>query len=188
MSVPRRSDTAPIVIAPADPGWPGEFRDIAARLRAALDVTALRIDHVGSTSVPGLDAKPIIDIQVSVASLEPDRPYRHPLETLGYVFDASNPDRTKRYFGQPPGARATHIHVRRAGSFDEQLNLLLRDYLRTHPKDAHDYARTKRELAGRFRNDREGYVQAKEPTIWSILVRAHDWAQSLGWMPDGSDA
>jgi GrpB-like predicted nucleotidyltransferase (UPF0157 family) len=178
----------PIVIETADPRWPQEFRTIASRLRTALGPTALRIDHVGSTAVPGLDAKPVIDIQVSVARLDPDELFRRPLESLGYVLHADNPDRTKRFFGPPPGTRPVHIHVRCAGSFDEQLNLLLRDYLRTHAEAGREYAQRKWELAERFRTDREGYVRAKEPTIWSILVRAHDWAQSSGWAPGSSDA
>ena len=178
---------APIVLVPYDPRWPEEFREIATRLRAALRSVALRIDHVGSTSVPGLDAKPVIDVQVSVASLTPDAPFREPMAGLGYRLDEHNPDRTKRFFLGPEGARATHVHVRELGSFDERLNLLLRDYLRTHPDAAAEYARVKWELAKTFRNDREGYVRAKEPTVWSILRRAHDWSQETGWRPGPSD-
>lgn len=177
-----------VVITGSDPQWPIEFTQIASRLRGAIGRTALRIDHVGSTAVPGLDAKPIIDIQVSVSSLEPDAPFRRPLESLGFVFQGDNPDTTKRFFGEPPGTRRVHVHVRRSGSFDEQLNLLFRDYLRTHPEAAAEYAKAKHELAERFLKDREGYIHAKEPVIWSILVRAHDWAQESGWSPHRSDA
>lgn len=125
---------------------------------------------------------------MSVESLEPTTPFRRPLETLGYEFVPENPDRIKRFFRQGVGMRATHVHVRRSGTFDEQLNLLLRVYLRTHAEAARAYAVAKRELADRFRNDREGYVRAKEPAVWSILERAHDWAQGSGWSPEPSDA
>ncbi|MGA8302973.1 MAG: GrpB family protein [Thermoplasmata archaeon] len=179
---------APIILVRYDVNWPEQFRAIGGRLRAALTSTALRIDHVGSTAVPGLDAKPVIDIQLSVAGLTPEILYLVPLESLGYEFEPENPDRTKRFFRQPPGAPATHLHVRPAGGFDEQLNLLFRDYLRAHPEAARGYARTKWELAERFRNDRAGYVRAKEPMVWSILVTAHDWAQASGWSPGPSDA
>jgi GrpB-like predicted nucleotidyltransferase (UPF0157 family) len=178
----------PIIIVPYDARWPEYFRVIGTALRSALGPVARRIDHVGSTSVPALDAKPVIDVQVSVTTLEPSEPFRRPIEAVGYRFMSANPDRTKRFFLQAPGAQATHIHVRLAGSFDEQLNLLLRDYLREDSAAARDYARTKRELAERYRNDREGYVRAKEPTVWSLLMKAHDWAQESGWTPGPSDA
>jgi GrpB-like predicted nucleotidyltransferase (UPF0157 family) len=177
----------PIIVVPYDPGWPQEFRHYAARLREALGPLAVRIDHVGSTSVPGLDAKPIVDIQVSVRALEPIDPYRAPIESLGYRLE-ENDDRTKRAFRWPPGQRRTHLYARAAGSFDEQLNLLFRDYLRTHPEEARGYAKVKWGLAERFRNDREGYVNAKEPTVWAILQRAHTWGQETGWAPGASDA
>jgi GrpB-like predicted nucleotidyltransferase (UPF0157 family) len=178
----------PIIIVNYDPAWPSEFAQLAGTIRKALGRTAIRIDHVGSTAVPGLDAKPIIDIQVSVSSLEPDAPFREPLESAGFGFSEDNPDLTKRFFREPPGTRRAHIHVRRAGSFDEQLNLLFRDYLRSHREAAEEYAATKRSLALKFGNDREGYVRAKEPTVWALLVRAHDWGQKIGWSPGPPDA
>jgi len=178
----------PIIIVKYDRAWPDEFRHTAASIRKAMGNAAIRIDHVGSTAVPGLDAKPVIDIQVSVSSLVPDDSFRQPLEGLGFVFDGKNPDLTKRFFREPPGTKRVHLHVRPAGSFDEQLNLLLRDYLRAHSEAALEYAKAKRKLALEFRNDREGYVLAKEPLIWSLLLRAHDWAQSSGWSPGRSDA
>ena len=179
---------APIVIVPYDPAWPREFREVAGRLRRALGGVAMRIDHVGSTAVPGLDAKPVLDIQISVSQLTPEEPFRTPLEALGYRWHRDNPDRSKRFFLGPEGARPIHLHVRELGSFDERLNLLFRDYLRVHPDAAAEYARAKGELARSFRNDREGYVRAKEPTVWSILRRAHDWSQETGWRPGPSDA
>src|SRR5262249_11057136 len=123
-----------IRIVPYDPAWPERFRTLGAALREALGEVALRIDHIGSTSVPGLDAKPIVDIQISVASFEPLDSFRLPIEALGYVFRADNTDLAKRYFREPPGTPRTHIHVRRAGSWSEQFALLFRDYLRTHPE------------------------------------------------------
>jgi GrpB-like predicted nucleotidyltransferase (UPF0157 family) len=178
----------PIIIVPYDVRWPGHFRRTGMRLRWALGPVARRIDHVGSTSVRSLDAKPVIDVQVSVTTLEPSEPFLRPLEAVGYGFMSANPDRTKRLFLQAPGAEATHIHARPNGSFDEQLNLLLRDYHRGHSDAARDYARTKWELAEPYRNDRAGDVRAKEPTIWSLLKRAHDWAHESGRVPGPSDA
>jgi GrpB-like predicted nucleotidyltransferase (UPF0157 family) len=81
-----------VVIVPYDPAWPDRFRALAIPLRDALGSTALRIDHIGSTSVPGLAAKPIVDIQISVAAFEPFDAIRMPLEGLGYVYRADNDD------------------------------------------------------------------------------------------------
>jgi len=178
----------PIVVVPYDPEWPALFRRQAVDLRAALGPVALRIDHIGSTSVPGLAAKPVIDVQVSVADFEPLDAYRAPMERLGYVFRAENPELTKRYFREAPGARRTHIHVRRAGGFSEQLALLFRDFVRAHPDVADEYARLKYTLAERFRDDRQGYVDAKQPYIWTVVARADEWAQRTGWRPGPSDA
>lgn len=166
----------PIVIVPADPGWSNDFKELGSHLRKTLGSIAIRIDHVGSTSVPGLDAKPVIDVQIAVAHLEPSLAYAAPLKQAGFVFRSENPDLSKRFFRSASGARRTHIHVRRLGSFDEQLNLLFRDFLRTHPDAAREYARIKWDLSVPFRDDREGYVRAKEPTIWAILRQAHEWA------------
>ncbi len=88
----------PIVIVPYDDAWPERFRELAGAIRTALGDLALRIDHIGSTSIPGLAAKPIIDIQISVASFEPFDLLRAPLEAMGYVWRADNTDLTKRYF------------------------------------------------------------------------------------------
>ena len=178
----------PILIVPYDPGWPELFAQLGAALRAALGATALRIDHVGSTAVPGLDAKPVIDIQVSVPSLQALDSYRIPLEGIGYVFRADNPDRTKRYFRETPGQRRTHVHVRQAGSWSEQGTLLFRDYLRAHPDEATQYAALKYRLADQFRDERQRYVEAKEPFIWEILRKADHWGKGIGWQPGPTDA
>ena len=140
----------PVVIAPYDPEWPDLFSELGSALREVLGQTALRIDHIGSTAIPGLDAKPVIDVQISVASFEPLDAYRVPIESVGFVLRADNPDLTKRYFRERPGERRTHIHVRRAGSWAEQVVLLFRDYMRTHEEDAGRYAELKVRLAKEY--------------------------------------
>jgi len=177
-----------IIIHPYDPHWPELFSHLGADLRKTLGQTALRIDHIGSTAIPGLDAKPIIDVQISVATFEPVEVYRLLLEGLGYVFRADNPDRTKRYFRETSGQRRTHIHVRRAGSWAEQFALLFRDYLRAQPGEARRYAALKYALAEKYQTDREAYTEAKEPLIWEIMVNASEWSQAVGWQPGPTDA
>lgn len=177
-----------IEIAEYDAAWPVLFGEIGGTLRAALGAVALRVDHIGSTAVPGLAAKRIIDVQISVAALEPIEAVKDPLELLGYVYRADNPERTKRYFREAPGSRQTHLHVRRSGSFSQQIPLLLRDYLRCHADAAAEFATVKRRLAGQFPFDGAGYTDAKAPYVWEIIRRADEWAQMQGWEPGPSDA
>lgn len=178
----------PLEIAPYSPEWPKRFRGLAGELRRALDHAALRIDHIGSTAIPNLGAKPIIDIQISVMDFEPPDSYRAPLEGLGYVFRADNPELTKRYFREPVGAERTHIHVRRSGSWAEQFALLFRDYLRVHVEECQKYEEVKRSLALRHRDDRSAYTDAKQPFIWEVMGRADRWSQDVGWKAGPSDA
>ena len=182
------SGPCPVEIVAYDPAWPARFAELGRELRAGLGEVALRIDHIGSTAVPGLAAKPIIDLQISVATFEPLAAYRQPLERLGYAYLADNRERTKRYFREPPGRRRTHVHVRRAGSFSEQWALLFRDYLRAYPDAAAEYAAVKRRLALRYRNDRRAYTDAKVPFLWEVIRRADEWAQAQGWQPGPTDA
>jgi GrpB-like predicted nucleotidyltransferase (UPF0157 family) len=177
-----------IQVVAYDEAWPALFLERSSALREALGDAALRIDHIGSTAVPGLLAKPIIDIQISVASFEPLDAFRFPLEQVGYVFRADNQELTKRYFREPPGDRRTHIHVRRAGSFSEQLALLFRDFMRNHPDWAWRYAELKLGLARQYADDRARYTDAKRPFTWEALAAADEWAQRAGWAPGPSDA
>jgi GrpB-like predicted nucleotidyltransferase (UPF0157 family) len=177
-----------IAIVPYDPQWPCLFAEVGMAIRRALGSVALRIDHIGSTSIPGLDAKPIIDIQISVAAFDPIEAYRDPLTELGFVHRADNPDLSKRYFREKPGERRTHIHVCRAGSWREQFALLFRDYLRTHHEDARHYGAAKRRLAAQYGEDRLGYTDAKAPCIWAIMQQADRWQRETGWVPGPSDA
>jgi len=180
----------PVWIVPYDESWPQLFQQMAQPMREALGPVALRIDHIGSTSVPQLAAKPVIDIQISVADFEPLDAYRIPLERLGYIFRAENPELTKRYFRETPGERRVHVHVRRAGSFSQQLALLFRDYVRAHPAVAAQYAQLKIELARRYNRpeDREAYTDSKDPFIWQVVRQADHWAQQSGWVVGPSDA
>lgn len=170
-----------IAISEYDPGWVDLFEQIVQPIRAALGMAATRVDHIGSTSIPGAAAKPIIDVQISVRSFDPFERIRQPMEMLGYVWRSDNPDLTKRYFREAPGTRRTHIHVRVAGSWSEQFALLFRDYMRGHPDDVARYVALKRELAARHGEDREAYTDAKTPLIWEVMRKADAWAQETGW-------
>jgi GrpB-like predicted nucleotidyltransferase (UPF0157 family) len=137
--------------------------------------------------VPGLAAKPIIDIQVSVPSVEDEAAYVRALETLGVSLRAAEPGH--RYFRPGPDRpRVVQIHVCETGSRWEWDHLLFRDYLRTHPDRAEAYARLKEALADAFRNDRIGYTEAKQEFVAETLRAAEVWASDNGWSVEGSAA
>ena len=104
------------------------------------------------------------------------------------MFRPGNTDLNKRYFREAPGTRRTHIHVRRAGSWSEQFALLFRDYVREHEQEARAYAEVKYRLAEEYRDDRQGYTEAKGPYLWEIMKRADRWSQETGWVPGPTDA
>lgn len=131
-----------------DPGWPAAFEAEAARLRAALKTLALRIDHHGSTAVPGLSAKPIIDIQISVATLQPLSAYGTRLEAIGYVHLPHPDDSFCPFFHRPVDwPHSHHVHVVERGGREERRTLAFRDYLRDHPAVAREYEALKHTLA-----------------------------------------
>jgi putative glutamine amidotransferase len=162
-------------IAEPDPGWPARFEAEARRIRQALGDTAVRIDHVGSTSVPGLPAKPVIDVQVSVASMTPRGTYVDPLVAAGYVWTVDPWDDTHEFFStaeDAEGHRSAHIHVCAAGSVWERRHLAFRDWLRAHPDDAAAYSALKRQLAADHRRDVHTYTHGKGAFVRSIEAKA----------------
>jgi GrpB-like predicted nucleotidyltransferase (UPF0157 family) len=177
-----------ISVSSYDPEWPDFFQSVGRQLRIRLQQLADRIDHIGSTSITGMAAKPIIDIQISVARLEPMGPSKAVLESSGFIWRAANPDLTKRYFRESRGHPRIHIHVRQSGSWGEQFALLFRDYMRTHPEDAAMYSELKYRLVEEYRTDRKAYVDAKGPFVWAVMQRATDWSQVTGWQPGLPDA
>ncbi|CAN5660409.1 hypothetical protein BH24ACT26_BH24ACT26_01290 [soil metagenome] len=172
----------PVVISEPDPRWAQLFERYRTRLAEALGPAALRIDHVGSTAVPNLASKPVIDIQVSVADVEDEDSYRPAIESLGWPPRAREPDH--RFFRLPASEkRFVHVHVCSAGSKWERDHLLFVAYLRTHPDRAAAYATLKGELAARFGSERESYTNAKDGFIAETLSEAEVWADTARWRP-----
>ena len=160
-------------IVEADPVWPARFQAEAARIREALGPVAVRVDHVGSTSVPGLAAKPIIDIQASVSSMVPRRVYAEPLSSLGYRWAPDPWSDEHEYFSRDEdGARAYQIHVCQSEGPWERRHLAFRDWLTAHPDDADAYAALKRRLAAEHPQDIMAYTDLKTDFIRSIEARA----------------
>jgi GrpB-like predicted nucleotidyltransferase (UPF0157 family) len=172
----------PVTLVEPDPGWPRQFEAIRAKLERALSRGATRIDHIGSTAIPGIPAKPVIDVQVSVADLEAEDTYRPQIEALGWPMFAREPEH--RFFRPPDGEpRTVHVHVCQSGGAWERGHLLFRDYLRAHPDRARDYAVLKRRLVATVGHDRPVYSRSKDPFVADALVEAEAWALTTGWRP-----
>lgn len=180
-----------IQIQPYNSEWASEFAMIATKLRTALGDLARRIDHIGSTAVPNLAAKNVIDIQVTVAELSPD--VSRAIVAAGYTARPSfnrdhvppgcaenADDWTKLLFNEPPGERRMNIHVRRAGAANQRYALLFRDYLIAHPQSAAAYAELKRRLAENLA-DPATYPDVKDPAVDLIYLAAEAWAKATGW-------
>jgi GrpB-like predicted nucleotidyltransferase (UPF0157 family) len=177
-----------IEIVPYDPGWPGAFDAEAARLRAALKTLALRIDHHGSTAIPWLGAKPIIDIQVSVAALQPLSAYGAKLEAVGYIHVPHPDDSFCPFYHRPiDWPHSHHVHVGERGGHEERRTLAFRDYLRDHREVAREYEDLKRTVAAQIVTAdpvaRERYAEAKTAFVERIV----DIAVSSGYPQDLSD-
>ena len=160
-----------IEIAGYDPRWPVQYEEERRHVAAALGAPIARIEHIGSTSVPGLSAKPIIDLLVTVAHLGPVDPYVDPLGSLGYTYFPILGNAERYTFGKGD-PHTHHLHIVQHGGDEHLRPLVFRDYLRTHPDDARRYAALKRELAARFPGDRPAYLQGKTAFVRSIEARA----------------
>jgi GrpB-like predicted nucleotidyltransferase (UPF0157 family) len=156
-----------VELATYDPRWPRRFDELHARVASALGATALRIEHIGSTAVPGLCAKPIVDILVEVDDPDDDGRVVPPMERAGFVLRVREPGH--RMFRTP--ARDAHVHVWPAGSPEAAAYLTLRDRLRADADDRELYAAAKRALAGRW-PDMNYYAEAKGQVIAEINERA----------------
>lgn len=166
-----------IVLMPYDAAWPARFEAEAARVGAALadaGLGAFQLEHVGSTAIPGLAAKPIVDILVLADELARWPHAVAPLEGLGYVYWADNPRRDRMFFvkGMPPfgTGRTHHVHVRTRE--DAREVIAFRDHLRGSPDAAREYERLKRELEASHPTDRDAYTAGKTRFVAGILARA----------------
>ena len=160
-----------IVVVDYDPAWPERFRGEEAKIRAALEEAAIAIEHIGSTSVPGLAAKPIVDILLVVEDSGEEASYLPALEETGYVLRVREPDfHEHRMFRTPE--KDVHLHVYSAGSPEIERYLLLRDRLRENSEERDLYVRTKRELARRDWPSMQHYAEAKTGVIEGIIARA----------------
>ena len=166
-----------VEIVDYDPRWPGLFDQEARRLREVLDPSLIvGLEHFGSTAIPGLAAKPIIDILIAVRSLADARAsFVEALRHLDYVYWAENPKQDRMFFvkGMPPfGARRSHhVHVTEPDG-EMWHRLAFRDYLRAHPEERGTYERLKRRLAAEHPTNREAYTEAKSGYVEAMMRKA----------------
>ncbi len=173
---------------PSDPGWSAAFEAEAARLRAGLGNLALRIDHHGSTAIPGLGAKPIIDIQVSVTTLQPLGQYGAKFAAMGYTHVPHPDDSFCPFFHRPSEWPHTHhVHLVERGGREERRTLAFRDYVRAHPDVVRDYERLKRRVAATILTadpkSQERYAAGKTDFIERVVALAI----AEGYCPDLPD-
>jgi GrpB-like predicted nucleotidyltransferase (UPF0157 family) len=193
VSVPAAAPQ-PVEILPYQERWPAEFAHIADTLRAALGGLAARVDHIGSTSVPGLASKDRIDIQIGVRSLDERDALVAAMTPLGYTplaglgsdhvpagEEASPGEWSKLFFTPAAGQRAQNVHVREIGRRNWRYALLFRDYLRAQPAAAAGYAELKRRLAALPGVSSGVYADTKDPVCDIIMAAAEDWAMRTGW-------
>lgn len=186
-----------IEIVPYRTSWPETFRSLGAAIRDVLGNGALAIHHIGSTSVPFLAAKDIIDIQVTVRDIDPH--FSNGLESIGFVLQpliASDhapaglslaPAQLVKQLYKLDSPKA-NLHVRGRDRFNQRYPLLFRDYLRAIPLARDAYAEIKLQLARRFGNDADAYYDVKDPVCDALIAGAHVWAEHSGWCEPASDA
>jgi len=160
-----------IVVTDYDLAWPERFHYEEARIRAALGAAALSVEHIGSTSVPGLAAKPILDVLLVVEDPGDEGFYVPAIEGAGYVLRVREPGFDEHRMFRTP-AKDVHVHVFSPGSPEIDRYLLLRERLREDEGDRELYARTKRELASREWPSMQHYAEAKTEVIEGIIARA----------------
>jgi GrpB-like predicted nucleotidyltransferase (UPF0157 family) len=162
----------PVVIQDYDPRWPQLFETLRSRIEAVIQGMVAAIEHVGSTAVPGLPAKPIIDMDALLIPATDLSLVILKLASAGYEHRCDLGVVGREAFRTPPNDLPHHLCVCPSGSPECSRHISFRDYLRTHPVDANRYASLKRELVRKFGNDREAYTQAKSEFITEILRRA----------------
>ena len=186
----------PVVITSYQPRWADEFKQIAVRVRGLVGTAALRIDHIGSTAVPGMGAKDVIDVQITVSDLDRADTLTSPLRAAGFrqgtafqydVFHTkpeADAELRKLYMREPEGERRTHLHIREHGRFNQRYALLFRDYLRSSEVVRAEYELLKRRASQLFPESIDGYLFLKDPVFHIIYEAASLWAEKVGWSVD----
>jgi GrpB-like predicted nucleotidyltransferase (UPF0157 family) len=167
-----------VVIVEYDPAWPDVFATLRDRVLGALGDVAVAVEHVGSTSISGMAAKPIIDMDVVVLSVDDIPCAVARLSLLGYMHLGDRGIPGREAFSQPAGTPDHHLYVCASDSAELHRHLAFRDYLRTHPEEARDLSEHKRAAARHSRGDRGGYMRRKDLPVKGVVRRAMTWASA----------
>lgn len=188
-------------VVPYDTDWPSEFDALADDLRSCLGSLAIGVEHIGSTSVPGMPAKDVIDVQVLVSDLDAEEELARAFSALGFIqtegpwnrrdhvpawWEGRAEEWDKLVFGPPEDRQSCNVHVRRAGAANATYARLFRDYLRAHREAAVAYGEFKRRLADRFPEDLATYGLLKDPICDLIVDAASRWAGVAWEQPSGA--
>jgi GrpB-like predicted nucleotidyltransferase (UPF0157 family) len=185
-----------IEIVAYKPQWSDEFKMFAAAIRKAVGGNAHAIHHIGSTSVPELAAKDVIDIQMTVLDLNVS--IEEALRGIGFELGSHTEDHCppgmilapseleKRYYRG--SQRRVHLHVRKTGAFNQRYPILFRDFLRSNPMASNAYGEIKRQLARYFPEDADAYYDIKDPVCDALMAGAFEWAKLYSWTPGPSEA
>lgn len=191
--MPFADELGPVVLAPHRDSWTGEYGELAMSLRSLELAERGAFDHVGSTSIAGLVAKDVIDIQIRLSDIDTDAVvdrlvglgYRRRPEPWNNEEASRRGPEMKLVFAPPSGARACNVHVRREGSQGARDALLFRDFLRANDAERDDWGAIKQSIVNRFEAaDLATYGQAKQSAWHSLMQRADGWALGENWAPD----
>jgi len=184
-----------VSLQPYNPEWPDDFARLRDKLAAALGDLAVRIDHIGSTSIPGIGAKDCIDIQVSIATLRRRDDLTAALERIGFTKQPYGSDHeppgwsgdaaewSKMVFTPPDDERLCNVHVREVGRANRRYALLFRDYLRATPHAVTAWFEMKRRLGEQYPDDSMTYGYVKDAATDVLMLAAERWAEERGWEP-----
>ncbi|MFZ5353174.1 MAG: GrpB family protein [Bacillota bacterium] len=166
-----------IEVVPYNPAWKKEYEKEAAMLMEIFLDEIITIHHIGSTSIPGIYAKPVIDIMIEVKAIDRIDKYNHEMEQLGYIPRGEGGIPGRRFFMKGLYDRTHHVHAFGTGNPELEKHLNFRDYITAHPKAARQYEELKKALAEKFRYDSIGYVNGKDAFIKDIDIKAKKWAE-----------
>ncbi|MBW4656343.1 MAG: GrpB family protein [Kaiparowitsia implicata GSE-PSE-MK54-09C] len=169
-----------IRLSPHNPEWAKEFQQEKQRILHLIEPSVIDIQHIGSTSIPSISAKPIIDILIALVQPGLTANHMTSLQSLGYLYEGQVLNLAEHHFFRKGMPRTHHIHIADFESDFWHRHILFRDYLRAHIKEAKRYNQLKHELSKKFEFDRKSYTMSKTPLIESILANARSWKATLG--------
>ena len=174
----KKSAERKVEVAPPDPAWSRTFEAEAARIAAALGDEVIAVHHIGSTAIPGISAKPIVDLLVEVHRIEAVDDLSGAMAERGYEGWGENGLPGRRYFDRRGDRHMCHVHVYGSGNPELERHLAFRDYMRAHPENANAYGRLKEDLARKYPRDIEAYMDGKDAFVKEMENRALSWRRS----------